>query len=269
MAAFSMARLGELLLAAALVCMSSRAHGQTRGRARPLFEPTDLEMEKPGAIQIDAQLGVLRNDESRWKTVVPDVEVDIGISERFELDIDGSYAIVGPAAGGFSFDQAAPDNLWIASKLALWDDRESREGNAWAMGMQLGPKVPVAPDAHGAGYEGLLLVSRAWGPSHLVLNAGALIDPGASTSSARPAGLEGGLDLSLDLGRDLTLLSELGGVRFVSQDRNQLHATAGLSWAATGSLDVSLIALKGLLAAGDQGGALLGFAKRFSVGPGR
>jgi hypothetical protein len=242
--------------------------GAPRGadaRRRPLFEPTDLEMERPGMVEIDLQVGAVRG-EAPWRLLVPDVEVDVGLSRNFELDVDGAYAIEGPDDGEFSFDHPAPDNLWVAAKLGLYDWREEGAPDAWAIGLQLGPKVPVANDARGIGYEALLIGGRTWSESHLVFNLGGLIDPGGAISTQRPAGVEGGVDVNLHLGTSsFSLTAELGGVHFFSPDADQLHTTAGVTWGLSEQLDVSIVGLLGLLPGGDRGGVLLGMSPKFAL----
>lgn len=247
-----------------LVLIPAQAAAATR--SRPLFEPTDLELEDPGTMEVDAQVGELRSPDAA-KAVVPDFEVDIGLGRNAELDIDGQYAIEGPGVHGFKLDKPGPDNLWIASKLGLFDERSAAHDRAFALGVQFGPKIPLAPGNKGVGCEGLVLIAGTLDHAQLVFNAGALLDPGTEIASGRPAGIEGGVDLSVGLGKNkaLTVLGELGGVRFLSRDAHQFHATAGLSWSVSHSLDLSLIGLKGLLSGGDRYGVLLGVAQRFEL----
>jgi hypothetical protein len=235
-------------------------------RRRPLFEPTDLEMESPGTLELDVQFGALRG-ELPWRVTVPDFEVDLGLLPGVEIDIDGAYAIEGPDDGAPSFDRSGPDDLWVAAKLGLYDDADDGADASWAVGLQLGPKLPIARDAHGMGYEGLVLVGRRWGrDSHLVLNLGGLVDPGAAIGSQRPAGIEGGIDFGLALpDSPISLSGELAGVGFFSPDADQLHATAGVTWATTSALDVSLVALVGFLRGGDRAGVLLGVSPKFAL----
>jgi hypothetical protein len=233
-------------------------------RPRPLFEPTDLEMEKPGVLDLDFQFGPMRAD--AWRLVVPDVELDLGLLPQVELDIDAAYAIESDSAG-FSLDHAAPDNIWLAAKLGLagWQDDGNKDA-AWAIGLQLGPKLPAARDAHGVGYEALLLAGRTWGDSHLVLNFGGLIDPGDAIGSGRPTGIEGGLDADLKTRLSwLSITGELGGVHYVSDDPDELHVTAGLTWSPNERLDISLIGLVGFLPGGDRQGLLLGISPKFPL----
>jgi hypothetical protein len=250
-----------------LAFVASVLAGRDAGaRRRPLFEPTDLEMEDPGTLEVDLQFGVLRG-EAPWRTPAPDFEVDIGLAPGVEIDVDGAYAIEGPDDGGFSFDHAGPDDLWVAAKLGLYDEVDEGADAGWAIGAQLGPKLPAARDAHGIGYEGLILVGRHWGnDSHLALNVGGLVDPGGAVAARRPVGLEGGLDLSVGLrGTSLSVSGELAGVVFFSADPHQLHATAGITWATTKALDVSLIGLIGFLRGGDRAGVLLGVSPKIAL----
>ena len=193
-------------------------------------------MEAPGTAEIDVQFGAMQSDTARF--VVPDVEVDLGLFPRVEIDIDGAYAIEGPDDGRFAFDHPAPDNIWVAAKLGLYDSREEGETSAWALGAQLGPKFPTARDLHGLGYEGLLLLGRVWDDSHFVVNIGGLLDPGPEIWRNRTVGIEGGLDAEFDLGRwGLSVTGELGGVRYFSSDPHELHATAGINWGVNDMLD--------------------------------
>jgi hypothetical protein len=238
---------------------------RAEARPRPLFEPTDLEMEKPGWLDVDLQFGPVRAD--AWRLVVPDVEVDFGILPQVELDIDGAYAIESADGTGISLDHPAPDNLWVAAKLGLkgWQNDANHE-DAWALGLQLGPKFPVAPDAHGMGYEALLLAGHSWGDSHLVVNLGGLVDPGGAIGGQRPAGLEGGLDADLQTRLSwLSVTGEVGFVHYVSSDPDELHVTAGPKWSPTESLDISLVALVGFLSGGDRLGVLLGLSPKFPL----
>jgi hypothetical protein len=235
-----------------------------RRGVRPIFEPTDLELEKPGVMEVDLQVGAIQS-RGPARLVVPDFEVDFGILPNLELDVDGAYAIEGPAAGPFAFDHAAPDSLWVGAKIGLfdWGDDDSRR--AWALGLQAGPKLPVAAGTHGVGGEALLLVGHTMGATHLVLNSGAFVDPRADPAPRRPIGVELGLDVEQELGSEggrWSLTAELAGVLFISPDPRQLLATAGIVFAATETLDLSLTGLYGFFEGNDRYGALLGFSPK-------
>jgi hypothetical protein len=233
---------------------------------RPLFEPTDLEMEPTGVLDIDVQVGAIRSP-GPWRVVIPDFELDVGLLPYLELDLDGAYAVEGPSTGPFSLDHAAPDSLWPSLKLGLYDEHDGASQRAWALGLQVGPKIPVAVDAHGIGVEGLLLVGYLLGPLHTVLNLGGFADPAPDASSGRPLGIEAGLDFELDLDdiNRFSLTGEVSGVRFVSDDPHQLLATAGLKWAVSPWLDLTAVGLWGFLAGSDRYGALLGISPKFRL----
>jgi hypothetical protein len=254
------ARLPTLLLAALVLVTTPAA-----ARRRPLFEPTDLELEDPGVAEVDLQYGAFKSD-APWRVVVPDLEVDVGLTENVEVDVDGAFAVSGPDDGSLSPEHEVFDNIWLCTKLELYDNRNDETKRAFAAGIQLGPKLPVAPEAHGIGYEGLVLAGFTWGESHLVFNVGGLVDPGAEISRKRPAGVEGGVDLDLDLGwSDLSMSAELGGVAYVSSDPNDLHATAGLTWAESKDLDISVAGLVGFLPGGDRVGFLIGVSPKLTL----
>src|SRR5438552_2278800 len=94
-----------------LVSSAVSGAAQARRGVRPLFEPTDLELEDPGVSEVDLQVGVIRG-QGPWRLVVPDFEIDLGILRNLELDVDGAYALEAPGPGSFKFENAAPDNLW-------------------------------------------------------------------------------------------------------------------------------------------------------------
>jgi hypothetical protein len=257
------ARRTGLASAALLAAMFAASPAWARRGIRPLFEPTDLELEKTGVVDIDVQVGAVRS-QGPWRVVVPDFEVDVGILPNLELDIDGAYAIEGPPEGPFSFDHAAPDSLWVGAKIGIFDWSDDDAKSSWAMGLQIGPKVPVSRGSHGVGGEALLLIGHAFNRTHLVLNAGAFADPFPDPTSKRPIGVELGLDLDQDLDKAgrFSLTGEVSGVRFVSSDPPQLLATTGITFSATESLDLSVVVLVGFLEGSDRYGALLGISPK-------
>ena len=251
------------LLACLVFIPSPAAEART---LRPLFEPTDLEMEQTGMLDIDLQFGGIRGP-GAWRMVVPDFEIDVGILPYLEFDLDGSYAVEGPTTGPFSFDHAAPDSLWPCLKLGLLDTHDGEAQRAYALGLQIGPKVPTAPGAHGLGSEALLLIGSMFGPLHAVINAGAFIDPAPDATSGRPIGGEAGLDLEVDLDHvdRFAATGEISAVRFWSDDPHQLLATAGLHWNASASLELTVIGLWGFLAGSDRYGVLIGVSPKFRL----
>jgi hypothetical protein len=102
---------------------------------------------------------------------------------------------------------------------------------------------------------------------HLVMNAGALLDPGDTLQAERPRSLVLGLDLNADLDRKgiWSLQSELGGAYYFSPDPHELTFTLGGTYAVTQKLDVSATALAGFLPNTDHAGILLGVSPQFDL----
>lgn len=236
-----------------------------RAAKHPRFEPTDLELERPGTLELDTQLGIVRGPDA-YRMVMPDFEVDLGILANVELDLDGAYAIEGaPPDGPTVFDHQAPDNLWPSVKVGLFDWHDAAAQRAWAIGAQLGPKLPIAADNHGVGAEGLLMLGHADGRLHVVLDVGGVVDPRVGTT-ARPRGIEGGVDVELELVSDRwSLLGELGGIHYVSADADQLAATGGIQFSPSARLDLSLVALVGLASGSDRFGVLVGVSPKLTA----
>jgi hypothetical protein len=259
-------RRAALIFAAACLGAGGRAPMAHARAIRPLFEPSDLEMEDPGVTEVDLQLGAIRS-RGPWRVVLPDFEIDVGLLRWLELDLDGAYAIEGPQMGPFAFDHAAPDSLWPSVKLGFYDDHGEQTKRSGALGVQVGPKVPVAAGSHGVGVESLLLFGYMYRRLHTVLNAGGFIDPAPDAVSGRPIGIELGLDLDLDLDDidRFSLTGEFSGVAFLSDDPGQLLATAGFTWSVTKALDLSIVGLWGFLQGSDRYGALLGVSPKFRL----
>jgi len=237
---------------ALLLATSATAHGAPRRRH---FEPDDLELEEPGILDLDLQVGpVLGNSASGNHVLLPDFEIGLGLSRNVELDVSGTFTL--DRENGQR--HVTGDSLWIATKLGLLDMRDA-QGNAWAFGIELGPRVPTL-DAAGVGYGALGLLGFTRRGLTLVLNGGSFIDPGASLSEEHPTSLVFGLDLNAELDQQgqWSLQSELGVAHYLSSDPDELAFTVGATYAVNRRLDVSLTALSGFLANTDHAGLLLG-----------
>jgi hypothetical protein len=240
-------RVGVALLVALLPLPAQAAR-----RARPLFEPTDVELEKAGTAELDLSFGFVEGSQA-GRVVMPDFELDLGIARHLELDVDGAFALEGPATGPFRFDHSAPDSLWLSLK-AGFD----------SVGVQVGPKLPVAPGTHGLGVEGVALGAIKVGPAVVALNLGAFLEPHPDSGPA-PSGLEGGLDLDLDFTEVWGMTGELGGVRFFTSDPTQLFLTAGVTFSPSDSLELSIVGLRGLLGGADRYGIMFGVSPKIRL----
>lgn len=246
------------LLAVAVLALTRT--GQARPHVRKHFEPTDLEFEEPGMTELDLETGFVRGPDA-WRLVAPDFELDLGLTKWLELGIDGAYAIEGAPGESYSFDHSAPDPLWPALKIGFLDVDDNESGRAFALGTQLGPKLPTFPGGHGIGFEGLLLAGTRLGHSDISLNVGGLVDP-APAVGPRPVGFEASVsfDRDLDTQGTWTVGGVLSSVVFTSPDPAQLQVAFGPTYAAASWLDLSVTGILGFLPGGDKYGALFGFA---------
>jgi hypothetical protein len=236
---------------------ASAAHGAPRRRH---FEPDDLELEQPGILDFDLQAGpVLGSSASGNHVLMPDFEIGLGLTRNVELDVSGTFTL--DRENGQR--HVTGDALWIAAKLGLFDTRDA-QGNAWAFGVELGPRLPTL-DAAGIGYGALGLLGFTHQGLALVLNAGSLLDPGASLGAERPTALVLGLDLNVELDPRWSLQSELGFAHYLSSDSDELAFTLGATYAVCRRLDVSLTALSGFLPNTDHAGLLFGVSPQLGL----
>jgi hypothetical protein len=259
-----------VLVALAIVVVAGEARAEKVVRRR--FDPEDLDLEERNVLHADMNFGVVRG-ELAGRYLMPDFDLDYGLAPNVEIGLDGAYAIEGTSDRPFSFDHKALDNLWISSKIGVFDVRDDAgaEGHVgrvgWAGGLQLGPRVALAPDTHGAGFQALALLGRVNGPLRVVMNAGGLVDPGDAPTRGRPTALLAGVDTSFDLDQEsvFSIAADLSYVAFFGPDNNQLSTTAGLVWSILPWLDVSANGLLGLLSGGDHYGAYLGLSPKVRI----
>jgi hypothetical protein len=253
------------IVAIALMAATVAVPAGVSARPRHRFEPTDLEWEATGVFELDIELGAVRSPNA-GRLLVPDFELDIGILDNVEFDIDGSYALES-SSGAFTFDHAVVGSLWPSLKIGVWDDHDYETQRAQAFGIQFGPRIPLASGAHGLGGEALVV----WGGSRrgltVALNFGGFVEPPPDAVSQYFLGLEGGVDLELALDQHdrLQLLGELAGAYFFTSDPSQLHTTAGLNWTVNANLNLSVVGLFGFLPGDDRYGILFGFEPKLRL----
>jgi len=234
-------------------------------RSRPRFEPDDLDLHQGGEAEIDLQVGPMKGDDY-VRGFAPDVELSLGIATNAELEVAGTFGIDHDGAATFL------DNTLVALRVGIVDAHDTPGSrDAWAGGAQVGTRLPTLRGARGIGVEALTIVGRTQGKVRLFLQSGVLVDcaqrDDAGARTSRPTAVELGVDLDIDLdARDVwSLKGELGGARFFSPDDPQLHLVAGPAVKVTKGLELSAVALVGLLEGSDRLGILLGASTRFKT----
>ncbi|MDB4933950.1 MAG: hypothetical protein JWP87_922 [Labilithrix sp.] len=251
-------------LAAFAIVLACPGHANAQ-RTRRRFEPTDLRLQPAGVAELDLQAGVVTGEDGQ-RAFVPDFEASLGITPHVELEVDGAFGL----------DRLVTpellDNTLVALRLAVIDEPDAPESSSkWSGGVQAGPRLPTLPSTHGMGFEALAIAGRSTERIHVFVQAGTLVDPAEPVrgrrSLVRPFGIEAGLDLDLDLDdRDVwSVTGELGGIHYLSPQRDQLHAAFGPSAQVSSSLELSLVGLVGILPGGDRLGLLLGANSRFRM----
>ncbi len=250
----------RVLAAIAVVLLAGNAYARP---SRPRFEPTDLELEVPGTLDLDLQVGYIDSTPTS-RLIVPDFEVDLGITRRFELDLDGTFAIDSSTSHTFQ-----PDNLWLSGKVGVLDVVLPSKLTV-AAGFQVGPRFGVSPGSRGFGGEGLLLLGLTYRRVQVTLNAGGYWDPSRLQNDGtrpRPRGLQLGGSVDVDLTHDgrWSFHVEVGGTVALAVDPSQVVVAAGIVLSPSKALDVSLLGLVGLLPGSDRAGALFGASPRVAL----
>lgn len=235
-----------------------------RGR-RPVFDPEDLDMQDSGIVQLNA-LGGAQSDGGGFRIIAPDWELNVAVTDRLELGIDGALSLVFGKGLSGSPAQAQADNIWLSAKHLLVDIQQGKHKNAWAIGLQHGPRLPFAPDTYGLGYQVLGLVSRNIDQLRVVLNFGAFADPKVTGLVDRPLGLLAGLDA--------TLLLDAAGIWELDPDLSFARYSDGTSEASASilpqfrqsvRLDLGVQVLGGWLAGRPGWGAVALFAPNLQL----
>ncbi len=233
-------------------------------RHRQHFEPTDLELQDPGNLELDLQAGPTYGTGPLGnRLILPDFELDLGLFQNVELDVDGAFSLN-------QFDEQTRawggDSLWVASKLSLFDVRGPEHPVAFAGGLQLGPRFPTI-GARGIGYGALGLLGVVHERIHLVGNFGVFIDPGPEIAHGQAKSVLLGLDLDLDLDArgHYSLLGEMGLAHYWSADPDEITASAGAAVEVSPNLELSLMTLVGFLPDQDRVAVLLGASPRFPL----
>jgi len=231
---------------------------------RPAFEPDDLDMTTPGLLDLDLQVGMVRDGEA-WRVVAPDVEINLGLTDHLELGIDGTFSLASPSNTVLRPKDPMLDNLWLSLKHALVFEQDDG-GRSWALGLQHGPRLPMQDGMAGIGYQAVLLGGFGIHGSSVVFSLGAFVDPRPEAQRWPPWGVLSGVDVKvpLDAAARFSLTGGISGAWYF-RNPGELAATPGITWAPSESLEMSISAVAGYLAGGAAYGFLVGFAPKWRL----
>ncbi|MBI3782680.1 MAG: hypothetical protein HY270_04690 [Deltaproteobacteria bacterium] len=259
---------GVAVITLALAMVSFCPSPSRGGRVLRRFVPGDLEFEQPGVLACDMATGYLSSQEGK-RVSIPDFEISLGATDNLEFDLEGEFAMAKSGSNELSFNKVAPDNLWAYSKYGLFssDDPDADGSDIWTLGVQGGPKLPLAQGAQGVGFEGVMLLGYVVRQTHFVLNAGGLVDPASDPHSPRPQAVESGLsiDRPIDAANQWSAGVDLASVTFLSPDDDQFNTSATLTWSPSENLDLYATVTYGWLRGGDHYGVLFGMVPRLHL----
>lgn len=238
---------------ALFLLLPARAEARRFYRAR--FETEALELELPGEIELDSQVGGFYGDgQDGVRVLAPDVEVDFGICDWLEIDLDGALSFTELESTRHKF---AGDPLWLSARVDALNWRDHDSDANFGIGLQAGPRLPSVHTPKGVGFAGLVLIGGGTRALHVVMNVGALIDYGQERAILY------GVDGEYELGERWSLLANFAAAYYFGGDPQQLLLDAGFSYKPAPRLALSLLAIGGPFVHGDRAGGLLGVSYSF------
>jgi hypothetical protein len=235
--------------------LPARAHARRFYRAR--FETEALDLELPGEIEIDSQSGgYYGNGQDGSRLLVPDVEIDVGICDWLEIDLDAALSITQLQT---QHVQIAGDPIWLTARVDALNWKDDKDGASFGIGLQAGPRLPSVHTPKGVGVAGLLLIGGGTRALHLVSNVGALFD-----YQQHPAIIYG-IDAEYEVGERWSVLANFAAAYYFRGDPQQLLLDAGFSYKPDQRLAFSFLAIAGPFVRGDRAGALFGVSYSFQA----
>lgn len=123
------------------------------------FDATDADVVEPGEVEIElGPLGYLREDDEEF-VVAPDVVVNFGLTDRWEVVLEGQHRIRRGARHGKPRNQLTDTGLFLKGMM-----REGvlQERAGPSVALEFGALLPTVNDESGVGAAGLLVASYQW-----------------------------------------------------------------------------------------------------------
>lgn len=241
-------------LALVLLAMSAWLH-PPKAEARffrARFDPDTLELQKPGLLELNVSVGGLYGDGVDGSRLVsPDLELDLGVLEWLEVDIDAAFSLTNL---GTSEVGAGGDPLWASARVELLNLKDE-EGKNFGIGLQAGPRFRTIDNARGVGLGSLLLVGGGTKTLRAVGNLGCFLD----RDQAGAIVYGGTIEWDFARRRRWTVQGQMAGAHYFGNtfgdtDPDQALLLAGVGTEVSKELQVSLLAMAGPFARGDRAG---------------
>jgi len=244
----------DSLAAASAVCLGlcaawpSFAHAGRHYRAR--FEAEALDLEPPGAMEIDHQVGAFYSDDADGsRATFPDGSIDLGVFSWLELDLDYAFSVTHLDGGE---PRLVGEPLWLAAQVSPLELRDDADDRRFGVGLQVGPRLASLGTPAGIGFGALALVGVGIHGLQLSANLGAFFDRG------QPAALMSGIDAQYAVGSRWTMLADVTFAYYAGPVPEQLILDLGAAYKVNEQLLISFLLLGGPAFHGDRAGALLG-----------
>ena len=141
--------------------------------------------------EVDVEFGLIRGPVS-GRLMVPDFELDFGLLANVEFDLDGSYALESTVPARFRSTGPCASSLWPSMKIGIYSDHDHETQRGRAIGVQVGPRIPIASGAHGLGFEALVVFGGSRRGLSVALNLGRIRRTAADAVSPYTLGVERG-----------------------------------------------------------------------------
>jgi hypothetical protein len=235
----------------------SPARAEARRFYRARFETEALELELPGEIELDAQVGAIYGDsQDQSRLLVPDVEIDVGVCAWLEIDLDGALSLTKLET---EHEKLVGDPLWLTARVDALNWKDDDSDASFGLGLQVGPRLPSVATPTGVGFAALLLVGGGTRALHVAANVGTLLDYHQERAVLY------GVDAEYELNERWSVLGNFAAAYYFGGDPQQLLLDAGVSYKANKRLAFSLLAIAGPFVHGDRAGGLLSVSYSFQA----
>jgi hypothetical protein len=237
---------------AALVVLLWPERAAARRFFRARFRPSTLELQDVGQLEIDSEMGGIYGDgQDGTRTSMPDFELGLGVLDWLEVNLDSSLS---ETQVGTQNKQFVGEPVWLSGRFDVYSFADTKTGDSFGIGAQVGPRLPNIGNARGVGVAALGLIGGGSQAFNVVLNAGSTLDAGQAVA------LTFGVDLAYTLQRrrKWTLNGEVAGAHYFGGNApDQLLVNMGFGLIINDDVQLALLLLTGPVYRGDRVGLLV------------